>query len=112
MNDLLKLLPDDDTIYVGELLNTPSYNVFIKPAYSLLVRQIKGPIHAIGIGPAQLMLANGETIPITVIGDGMIRPHPKAVQSGTWQPLDASIFIKDTDLTPEQATLVRLFIQR
>lgn len=29
MNDLLKLLPDEDTIYVRELLDTTSYNVFI-----------------------------------------------------------------------------------
>ncbi len=112
MNKLFAHIPDDDNLYVGKVLKQPSFTDLVLPSYRLTIRPLKEDGKTIDNGKAELVLSSGEIIPVTVIGDAHIQPTPQARASGAWKIGDETVFIKDTDITEAQISLVRFFIQR
>ncbi len=112
MNELLAHIPDDKNLYVGRLLKEPFLSTVFGQAYSLRVRPLRENGRTIDIGKAEVVLASGEVLPVTVTGDAHIHPTTESVRTGRWMAGDQTVFIKDTDLTEQQVPLVRLFVQR
>jgi hypothetical protein len=104
-------LPDDEDTYVGEVMR-PFLNTIIKPAYSFTARPRSNNGRIVRHEKAELILASGEVLPVTVIGSGRVHPTPQAVQSGDWKAGDMPIFIQASDLNEEQAQQARWIVQR
>ena len=112
MDDLLNHLQIDENTYVGKILSEPFLSTIIFPAYSINVRPIKNTEKSVQHGSGEVLLASGDSVPVTVIGFKQIIPTRETRQSGEWTPLDVFFYIRDTDLTEEQTQQARFFIQR
>ena len=118
MDELLKKanIPDDGSMYIGKLIDEPflgkiPFRNFSISDYSLHTRPLWSCGYTVIGGKGEVVLDSAERIPVQVIGSANIVPTPHAVNSGHWTPRDDYFSIRDTDLTPEQATRARYFVQ-
>ena len=112
MDDLLTHIQIDENTYVGKILSEPYISTAVLPAYNMNVRPIENIEKSVQHGVAEVILATGKAIPVTVIGYKQIIPTHQTIQSDEWTPLDEFFYVRANDLTQEQAQEARFFIQR
>lgn len=114
MNKVLAGLIADDDLSVGVLMEPPRLNRLVpsQPAYRLYVRSLKPLWLAEQIIAPEVVLEDGERVPVTRIGMVMVTWDSAALASGEATIDDQLLTIRADDLTADQAQRARWFVQR
>jgi hypothetical protein len=113
-SSILENLLADDELGVSALLGPPRLSRLFpgRSVYVITLRSLKPNWHAEQVMPPELVLENGERIPVVVTGSAQVTWQPEAVATGVVTPEDAILMIRAEDLPLEQAQQARWFIQR
>ena len=114
MNELAHKIAQEKNTYVAEILGQPFLGTIMGRLYNLHIRPLRDLPNGgrVKHSKAEIILRNEKIIPVIVVGSSMVEPVLEAFEKEIWTADDESIYIQENDLTPDEVSQVRWFIQR